>query len=551
MKKVFLFLLAFGIGLGLFAQYRPLSTKGGNVNFKAVRPVKAMDDAVIGSQVINPNVAPKSVLDDTSTMVTVYDLQTNAANCPRLQRFPDGTFGATCTWSAQQNSSFTDRGTGYNYFNGTAWGPQPTARVETSIRTGWPSYARLGANGEVIVAHNTTAGQPLVLSTRTTKGTGAWTVNTSVSALGPPAGAVVMAWPRLVTSGPTHNNIHIIALTEPTANGGTTYNGMDGALLYIRSTDGGATWSSWQQLPGMTSSQYLAIGGDDYAWAEPRGDTLAFTVGSNWVDQFVMKSTDNGTTWTKIMVWHNNYDLWPGNTNTDTFYCSDGNNACAIDKNGKVHVVFGRQRALGDNTGAKFWFPFTDGLIYWNEDKGILPQTLDWDTNYIIASVPDTMVFYQDPTQLAYYYNSLTSMPQIVIDDNNKVYVVYATVTLLLDPNNYMLRHLYARGSNDAGSTWVPWTYEITQNFFQYHWEECVFPSTAPASTMGADGQIFVLFQGDLEAGDYLKGSAGAQGQVDFTNNDMLFSRVRKDSITGLSIGIRDLTPKPDRKSVV
>jgi hypothetical protein len=94
----------------------------------------------------------------------------------------------------------------------------------------------------------------------------------------------------MVTNGTPRTNIHIIAITEPVANGGTAYLGMDGALLYNRSTDGGSTWLGWQMLPGITSSQYLGLGADAYNWAEPHGDTLAFVVGDNWNDEFIMKS---------------------------------------------------------------------------------------------------------------------------------------------------------------------------------------------------------------------------------------------------------------------
>jgi hypothetical protein len=540
MKKILLVMLAMGVSIGLFAQYKPTFTKGGNTNLKALKPVKAIDNAdntVIGSQAFNPFVSPKSTLDDPSTMVTTYDLQTNGSMGRRTYLYSDGTIGAVATFSATTSgTAFPDRGTGYNYFNGTAWGTAPTARLE-SIRTGWPEYCPFGATGEIFISHNVTTGASLLMGTRTTKGTGTWNI-TQPTALGPPSGAAVMAWPRMVTNGPNHNYIHIIALTEPTANGGTTYQGLDGAILYIQSTDGGVTWTNWQLLPGMTSSQYLAFSGDDYAWAEPHGDTLCFTVGSNWVDQFIMKSVNNGTSWTKTIVWQCAYDLWPGTTNTDTFYCSDGNSAVALDKNGNVHLAFGRQRAVGDNTGAKFYFPFTDGLIYWHEGMAQLPQSLDVDSIFV-ASVPDTMVFYNAATQLAYYYNSMTSQPQLHIDNNNNIYLVYSTVTMLLDPNSYMLRHLYSRGSTDGGVTWKDWTYEITQNFFQYHWEECVFPSISPTSTYGPDGLIYIPFQGDLEAGDYLKNSvAGSQGQVEITNNDLILTQPRKDSITGLPDGI-------------
>ncbi|MCX6271512.1 MAG: GEVED domain-containing protein, partial [Bacteroidetes bacterium] len=80
-----------------------------------------------------------------------YDLQSNAASMNRLYLFDDGTLGATWTMGFQ-DPGFPDRGTGYNFFNGSYWNPVPSARVE-DIRTGWPSYAPWGSNGEIIVSH--------------------------------------------------------------------------------------------------------------------------------------------------------------------------------------------------------------------------------------------------------------------------------------------------------------------------------------------------------------------------------------------------------------
>jgi len=126
----------------------------------------------------------------------------------------------------------------------------------------------------------------------------------------------------VVTGGANHSYIHIIALTEPSANGGNIYNGMDGALLYIRSTDGGSTWGSWQQLPGMASSNYTSFTADIYAFAQPHSDTLAFTVGDSWQDQFLMKSSNNGTNWTKTIIYNSSYNL--GGISSSFFYCPDG-----------------------------------------------------------------------------------------------------------------------------------------------------------------------------------------------------------------------------------
>ena len=68
---------------------------------------------------------------------TYYDQQTNASTQNRIYYFDDGTIGATLTWGMEP-SSYPDRGTGYNYFDGTSWLAFPTERIE-SMRTGWPS----------------------------------------------------------------------------------------------------------------------------------------------------------------------------------------------------------------------------------------------------------------------------------------------------------------------------------------------------------------------------------------------------------------------------
>ena len=553
MKKIFFLLLTFGVVIGVFAQVRPHFPKGGGTIGKQALPVVTLNDnTIVGSQAVNPTVSTKSVLSDFSTMETTYDMQTNSSIAPRCYRYPNGTIGAVAIWS--KTAAFGDRGTGYNYYtpgsNGAGWGPQPSSRIETSMRTGWPSYAPLGANGEVFVAHNVTANQPIIMGTRTPRGTGAWTVNTSLTALAPPAGATVMAWPRLVTN--VHNNtrmsIHIIAITEPVANGGATYQGLDGAILYINSTDGGVTWTSWQQLPGMTSSLYTGFGGDDYAWAEPRGDTLAFVVSPSigrYGDEFIMKSVDNGATWTKTIVWHGAYNLWTGGTATDTFYSPDGSCAAAIDINGKVHVAFGRLRALGNSDGSHTYFYGVDGLVYWNEDKQQLPQALDVDSIFV-GFVHDTMVYYQDPTTIALYQLSMSTFPQIVTDQYDNVFVTWSSVTMLKDATNpgtpYLLRHMYARASTNGGTTWHDSIVDLNHDFFAYHFTECVYGSASPTSD---NDSLYILFQGDQYAGTDVFNSTAGQGQTAIDSNYFYLIKPSKWDIIMPGVGINEKKNQP------
>jgi hypothetical protein len=260
---------------------------------------------------------------------TIYDLQSNASSpYGRLIRFDDGTFSAVWTRGTGP-TVYNDRGTGYNYFDGTTWGPDPTGRVET-VRTGWPSIAQMGASGEALVSHRSgTLG--LTFSKRVTKGTGSWTEST----IAPPTGASGLLWPRLVSSGTDHNTLNIIALTAPTGNGGTVYQGQDGAMVYTKSTDNGATWSTPTVLPGLGSTDYVAFGGDSYDCAEPMGDNLAFALVDNSNDLVVMRSSDNGDTWTKTVVWQHPYPMFdPATTATDTIYTPDATASCM------QHLVF-------------------------------------------------------------------------------------------------------------------------------------------------------------------------------------------------------------------
>lgn len=535
MKKFLFLVLALGIAVSSFAQYGALMQKKANVIAPLLKTKSTnIDLPVVGQQPPNSYVSNKIIMDDPVTAVTRYDLQTNSSNQRRLYFYPDDqTIGTVTTWSTQ-DASYTDRGPGYNYFDGTAWGAQPTARVG-SIRTGWPDYHPFGPTGELIINHQATG--DLTMDTRTVKGTGTWTETTLPTLPGTITG---LLWPRVVTNGTNHTNIHIIALTMPTANGGQVYNGMDGALLYTRSLDGGTTWAAWTQLPGTTSSSYTNLTADIYAFAEPKGDTLAFTVGDSWRDQFLMKSTDNGTTWTKTIIYHSPYDL--GGTSTSFFYCPDGTMAIALDNQGIAHVVFGMSADSGTYPTASYYRPYTQGIAYWNEHMPTLRQDLNPDSLFAhgqyVAWVKDTMVFYPPSgVTLAAYYGSLTSNPELVIDKDNKVFLSWAGATLLVDPNNYTLRHLFGRDGVITPAGGILWhndtLVDITADWIQYNFAECMYPSASPTS----DANVYILFQRDDYGGSYVKGVtiSGYAGQTSPDDNSITLIKWTKPIWDGIS----------------
>jgi hypothetical protein len=519
MKKSLLFLLALVISLGTMAQVKPIFSAQKDIK-KVLRPTYRDDGSVKGQSTPNVLVSNKATIEDPTLMQTKYDLQSNCNSPRHIYAFPDGTIGATITWSALEDGAYADRGTGYNYFDGTAWGSMPTARIE-SMRTGWPNYQPFGTDGEIVVSHQS-ATTNLVMSTRPTKGTGAWTN----ALIGSPAGAAGMLWPRMITSGPDHTTIHIIALTSPTANGGTVYNGMDGALLYNRSTDGGATWDGWQQLAGMTSSEYINISADSYEWANAKGDTIAFVYGDSFRDFAIMKSVDNGNSWSQTIIWPCPYNLWAGGDTTGTFWCPDSYVTANIDNNGIVHVLTGLQRGSGDAAGLTYWVPRTDGLLYWNETMPTWPEVLDpyelEAGGNVIGWCLDTALFNVDSVpdaELAYYYNSMSSFPTMTIDNEGNIYAFWSSIRNLKDPDNYRLRHLYRRSWSALAGAWSPDFTNLTGDFL-YTWSECVYATASPTATTD---KVHIVFQMDDYAGVKFKGDNGAQGQTAYTTNNLVY----------------------------
>ena len=489
-------------------------------SIKAMKPnLNQKGEIGIGQLPVNSTVRTKSVLDDPTLMTTRYDMQSNASSENRIHLFPDGTVGAVTTMSHED--SFNDRGTGINFFNGTEWGPPPAARIETT-KSGWPSYAPWGPDGEIVVNHHMTAG--LYVMTRETKGTGTW--NEAILP-GPPT-AVDISWPRVVTNGPDNMYVHIICLTW------VSYQGMDNAFLYYRSLDGGVTWDIQHRIiEGMSSADYLNFGADTYAWAKPIGDTLAFVFGDSWMDLAVMKSYNNGLDWEKTVIWPCPYNLTPITGPIDDFLAPDGTVAVALDKYGKAHVATGLMNNSADDLGNKLWTPQTHGLIYWNEDKPQLPEVLDWDELYndgtIIGTVADTSVLDPDPAvyaQVAFYYNSMTSQPTICVDDDDYVFVFWSGVTTNTDHDNFFMRHIYGRGSSDYGTSWTTSQLDLTSDVL-YTWSECVYPSVSFTS----DDYLYIIFQEDDYAGIALLAGSGYQGQTSIGENYIKFLRPSKMDI--------------------
>ncbi|MBC8486166.1 MAG: T9SS type A sorting domain-containing protein [Bacteroidetes bacterium] len=532
MKKLLLISMILCITVFGFSQKRAMISKElRDYAVKRVSPVNHSSD-FIRTPVI-PSYKMSWPPEEEVIGGTRYDLQTNTSIQNRFFVYDDGTMGATWTMGFG-DPSFPDRGTGYNYYDGAAWGAIPTEIIE-SLRTGWPSYAPFGENGELVVSHDFAAGDLLIL-TRDEKGTGVWTEDMFD---GPDNHEI--SWNRTTTSGIDHSVIQMLSITWPTPNGGTPYEGLDGAILYSRSEDGGQSWDPENIVPDeMSSSYYAGFTADDYEWAASDDDLVAFLVGDTWFDLFLMKSADGGDTWEKTIIWEHPYPFWSG-TVTDTFYCADGAHHLAFDSQGMAHVVFGINRAYSDGTSS-YWFPFVDGVAYWNESMPTFSNNLNALNPYghpdseliddynLIGWTQDVngdgeITFVGTGTEnIGIYYLGLSSQPQIIIDDNDLIFVVYSSVTETYDNGMQNYRHLWERTSWDIGA-WGDFS-DLTSNLIHIY-DECVFPTCAPVS----DDYIYLIYQTDDEPGLAVRGDLDPYGD----NNINLMKVIKNDIMPGIN----------------
>ncbi|MCF8348243.1 MAG: T9SS type A sorting domain-containing protein [Bacteroidales bacterium] len=482
MKKFLLFSLLVVFSSATFAQSAMMSQKERLQKVtmqkqEAVKDASTFTDAVVNTYVANDRGA------DVVIGNTVYDLQSNATMQHRTYTFPDGTRNAVWTMGFNP-TSYPERGTGYNYFDGTSWGPVPTERIEAE-RVGWPAVAPYGETGEIVCVHTSADG--LLFSWRPVKGEGAWSTFTLYG----PAGTGGLTWPRMITSGENNEVVHVIATLFDEA-----FDDQDAPIYYSRTSDGGVTWDPENVvLDGIGPDYSPGYGGDEYCWAAPMGETIAFVAFGGFTDGTVMKSTDNGTNWERFPFYLSPEPFFDGTQVLPRFGGGDSYNAAVIDETGKVHVAFGRMLHASDGSGTTSYYPYTDGLIYWNEDMPPLDSAMigsdvfDLDyleaNGYLLARVQengeDTIV------GVATYQASLTSMPQLVYKDGF-VYAQYSAVSLGFDNSEFNYRHIWGTVTEGDG-IWAQ-AMDYTGDVFHI-FSECVFPSSSPT----ADLAIHTVYQ--------------------------------------------------------
>ena len=518
-----------------------LATKNANISI----PLKKFND-----QSTPPSTAKssnksgaKSVTSTVGTIIgeTYYDLQGGSALQRRVNHYTAGnktsatwTFAPVADSAGGANGGFPHRGTGYNHFNGTSWGPIPTIRQEggttSATRTGWPALVVNANNEELIVTHQANpAGHYRRYNIKNGSiGSTSWTTNGPITSTDTTA-----IWTRTAASG---NYVYMIDVSQNssyTKSGCTTKR----PLTYSRSTDGGTTWSTDHIImPGFPCGRYNSGSTDEY-FIDAKDSIVAVIIGGVGRDVTIFKSTDWGVTFNTMIA-----DTFPvanfdgsqtidvnQDNIADTVSCNDGNVTCLIDNFGKIHAWWGDVATCGTGTVGIVYFPGRSrSLHYWSEygkQSTIIDDVLlkvfghDCNNDNFFNNGTGYFITPGATGKSAVYDGGFIAQPQAGIDAAGNIYVVYSEVmdndttgnlNPMNSPGSQPYRDLFmaflkpdiASQSYDsafavttAGNTWsLPVNITKTAGF------EDAFPSMA----RNVDTKAYITWQEDIEPGTAL-----------------------------------------------
>ncbi|MCH8330758.1 MAG: hypothetical protein IH946_05175, partial [Bacteroidetes bacterium] len=446
-----------------------------------------------------------SMLANADTLGTsTYDLQTNNSLCRRIFNIGNGKIIAGWTRSVTFDVAASDRGTGYNYFDGSNWGSTPVARIE-SQRVGWPNLGVTRSGREFSIAHTVSSGLNFVY--RNTVGTGSWT---DFVIQGDP----VAIWPRYAIKGDT-----IIVITSRQT--GNSFNGVDGGLAMFRSWDQGDNWTGPDSIPGTNAANFSRIGGDAYA-IDMNDNIISIVVGIFQVSLF--QSSDYGDTWTKTIILTASDPLFTGQVGEtlDTMVTGDESYTVLVDNNDVTHVWYGRNVVWDNDPATMGWTyqPYNNGLMYWNDNMTSDPVWIQQTriANDTLETIDDCAAAFptanEDATQA--YFGNVTSMPQAGMDASGNLYVSFSALRDgAMDGNGANYRSIYLIKSMDGGNTWIgPYNVGQSPN------TESVYPHIARL----VDTHVHMIFQQDDQVGTAVQDGLGPAHT--FEHNQQVYVKV-------------------------
>jgi hypothetical protein len=473
---------------------------------------------------------------------TRYDLQTNNSIQRRVAVHPTNKdVIASFTASLKDDGAYDDRGSAYVFWNNATsqWSNSKnvtiTPPIDTfygrieNVRVGWPNPMFIG-NKEVIMSHKSSTGSNgIYQASRATAGTGTWT-NLDVT-------SGTETWPRAAASG---NNI-VLTSSHFTA----PFNEVDAGLMFIKSTDGGGTWSTPAVITGIDKDNYSVVGGDRYA-IDLNGNNVAILTGIN--DVTLYKSTDLGTTWTKKSIFPTSWNFVAEGEILERADRSDGAYSVLIDNDNKVHCFWPRSVNFSDpSQGTGTFIDITrSGIMYWNEDMGNNPPRLIPNTDFLRESTSGPLSpinrFNTAGGTLSYmgagsgYRTATTTWPSTGIDAAGHLYLTYAYNRGIIDttpantgigkdadPMGFNLYDIYVMKSTNNGLTWTG-PINVTSSK--------TLENTYPSMARLVDDKVHLVYQEDNLYGNAVMtatgstNGTGSQAGPIHTRNKIFFAQV-------------------------
>lgn len=600
MKKVFLLSLGLVLGFSAFAQNRVMKNDAqkavANGKIVAVGTEMTTEASTYAPQAAKSVVISRyDDLEDAETMYTYYDLQSNQYVANRMYQLPNGNVAVTATMSHEANQSATDRGTGYNFYNGE-WNDMPETRVEP-FKTGWPSIAQYGANGEILLAHGNGHMQCFL---RETAGEGEWTY---VGALPDhPEGYIYTTeyptWPRIVTCGDNHDIAIAVAVLQHSISDDET----DLQTVMWRS-ENPADIDSWVISRGPleeTGWDHNQFSADDYCLAANGHKVSLLYSGCLTNSVWLCQSDDDGVNWTSRRVWENPYegrefDEEPAWGMEDTLFMPM-NGSIVIDNNGVTHVAlntFEMAHTLENEPGYyTYWNGrAVDGILYWNDtEEGPIHDTdhpeyigtqfeahfatanphhaarLWWpipdepgyvhplsDSTKWIGYIPmyegyswENGMYYMSGTEYVSKFYGASGHPALSCDPAGNLACAFSSPNVTRENGSY-LRSIYVSYRTVENGYWEQIEDDITEDVMLMY-SECLFTFSAP-NTVNF-GEYWFGYQADDQIGFYWGSNAS---QTSASENFIHVSKVfRGDAVEeGAQDVVYNIYPNPAKDYVV
>jgi hypothetical protein len=311
--------------------------------------------------------------------------------------------------------------------------------------------------------------------------------------------------------------------------------------MFIKSSDGGGTWSAPAAIPGIDKDNYTVVGGDRYA-LDLNGNNIAILTGTD--DVTLYKSTDFGANWTKKSIFPTSANFIPDGEILDRADRSDGGYSVLVDNSNKVHCFWPRYVTFVDpSLGTEGRYdPTRTGIMYWNEDMGNEPPRLISGTDFIrenIAAPLSPINRYNTANQtLTYnaYRTASTTWPSTGIDASGTIYLSYAYNRGIIDttpantgigkdadPTGYNLFDVYVMKTADNGLTWTG-PLNVTSS--------ATLENTYPSMARLVDDKVRLVYQEDNLYGNAVMtvtgstNGTGSQAGPIHTRNKIFYAQV-------------------------